>query len=93
MCSRGKNLKNNVVLPNYISDSDTSDGENGVEKICKNNFFNQNDEDKPFVADYLINYGVDMDYDEIENQDEVDEKDDLSLPFFRLFITTKRLLE
>ncbi|RMZ93784.1 hypothetical protein BpHYR1_002832 [Brachionus plicatilis] len=35
----------------------------------------------------------DMDSDEIENQDEVDEKDYLSLPFFRLFITTKRLLE
>ena len=64
-----------------------------LEIWCKNNYFNQNDEDKPFVANYLINYGDDMDYDEIENQDEVEEKDDLSLPFFRLFITTKRLLE
>lgn len=65
-----------------------------LETWCKNNSFNQNDEDTPFVADYFVNYGDEMDYDdEIENPDEIDEKDDLSLPFFRLFITTQRLLE
>jgi hypothetical protein len=35
MSSKSQSVKINAVLPDYISDSDTSDGENDIENIAK----------------------------------------------------------